>query len=114
MPTAIAFVPSPGPGPKDPRYFVTELRGRVRVVTNDRSVHTFAEGFFDFRPEKELPALEGESGLAGICLDPARGHVFVTFAYHDSTRTIRNGIVRFETNPRTFANAPRATTSLAG
>ena len=113
MPTAIAVVPSPGPGPKDPLYFVTELRGAVRVVTNDRSVHTFAERFFDLRPERELPAIEGESGLAGICLDPARGHVFVTFAYQDSAGTIRNGMVRFETTPRTFAVTPRATTSLS-
>jgi hypothetical protein len=27
-PTAIAFVPTPGNDPKDPLYFVTELRGR--------------------------------------------------------------------------------------
>ena len=114
MPTAIAVVPAPGPGTKDPLYFVTELRGRVRVVTNDRSVLTFAENFFQLRPEKELPAIEGETGLAGICLDPARGHVFVTFAYQDSAGVIRNGMVRFETTPRTFATAPRATTSLSG
>ena len=113
MPTAIAFVPSPGPGPKDPLYFVTELRGAVRVVTNDRSVHTFAENFFRFRPEKELPAIEGESGLGAICLDPVRGFVFVTFAYQDSAGIIRNGIVRFETVPRTFATRPTATTSLS-
>ena len=113
MPTAIAAVPSPGPGPKDPLYFVTELRGAVKVVTNDRSVHTFAEGFFRFRPDKELPAIEGESGLGAICLDPARGHVFVTFVYQDSAGTIRNGIVRFETTPGTFAITPRADTSLS-
>ena len=29
FPSAIAFVPNPGPGPKDPIYFVTELRGKV-------------------------------------------------------------------------------------
>jgi hypothetical protein len=28
-PTAIAFVPDPGDDPKDPLYFVTELRGKV-------------------------------------------------------------------------------------
>ena len=31
-PTAIAFVPHPGPDPKSPLYFVTELRGKVKVV----------------------------------------------------------------------------------
>ncbi|MCI0481371.1 MAG: hypothetical protein L0213_07270, partial [Candidatus Dadabacteria bacterium] len=50
FPTSIAFVPEPGSGPRDPLYFVTELRGRVKVVTNDRSVHTFAEDIFRFEP----------------------------------------------------------------
>lgn len=132
LPTAIAFVPRPGPGPKDPLYFVTELRGRVKVVTNDRSVHTFAEGFVRSEPLEELPNFAGETGLAGICLAPDQGYVFVTFAYRDSatrgdssgaagrprmasgraTRTrqaggvLRNDVVRFETAPGTFSLKP--------
>ena len=43
LPTAIAFVPDPGDKPGDPLYFVTELFGAVKVVTNDRSVFTFAD-----------------------------------------------------------------------
>ncbi|HKQ32091.1 MAG TPA: glucose dehydrogenase, partial [Thermodesulfobacteriota bacterium] len=50
FPSAIAFVPSPGKGPKDPLYFVLELRGKIKVVTNDRSIYTFAEDFFTFTP----------------------------------------------------------------
>ena len=111
LPTAIAVVPNPGSAPKDPLYFVTELRGAVKVVTNDRTVHTFAEGFVRFRPAKELPAIEGESGLAAICLDPARGYVFVTFVYQDSAGVMRNDIVRFATTPRTFALAPTGRTA---
>ncbi|HJX88208.1 MAG TPA: hypothetical protein VJ277_11660, partial [Gemmatimonadales bacterium] len=42
FPTAIAFVPRPGPGPKDPLYFVTEIGGTIKVVTNDRTVSNFA------------------------------------------------------------------------
>lgn len=106
FPTAIAFVPQPGPGPKDPLYFVTELRGRVKVVTNDRSVFTFAEDFFQLQPEKELPETEGETGLAGICLAPQFGYVFVTFAYQDSEGVLRNNIMRFEASPQTFALEP--------
>src|SRR5687768_12802598 len=49
-PTSIAFVPDPGEGPKDALYFVTELKGRVKVVTNDRSVYTFAENFYEIQP----------------------------------------------------------------
>jgi len=108
FPTSIAFVPNPGNGPKDPLYFVTELRGKVKVVTNDRSVYTFAEDFFKITPLKELPSFEGELGLAGICLDPENGYVFVTFAYQDSDNILRNNIMRFEAEPRTFSIKPKS------
>jgi glucose/arabinose dehydrogenase len=107
FPSAIAFVPNPGPRPEDPLYFVTELRGKVKVVTNDRSVHTFAENFFELTPAKELPEETGELGLAGIALEPERGWVFVSFVYQDKNKILRNNIVRFDSKPRTFA--PRAT-----
>ena len=63
FPSAIAFVPDPGKGPKDPLYFVLELRNGIKVVTNDRSVYTFAEDFINFTPPKELPDILGENGL---------------------------------------------------
>lgn len=111
FPSAIAFVPEPGDAPDDPLYFVTELRGTIKVVTTDRTVHTFAEGFFPLTPEKELPALEGEVGLAGLCLAPEQGYLFVTFAYQDAEGLLRNNIVRFETKPKAFALKPLAQTS---
>jgi glucose/arabinose dehydrogenase/mono/diheme cytochrome c family protein len=110
-PSAIAFIPNPGNGPKDPLYFVTELRGKVKVVTNDRTMYTFAENFFSTRPIKELPDIEGETGMAGICLEPKRGYVFVTFAYHDADSVLRNNVTRFQSTPRTFST--RATSRLA-
>ena len=106
FPTAIAFVPEPGPDPEDPLYFVTELRGQVKVITNDRSTYTFAENFFQLQPEQELPEVEGETGLAGICLAPEQGYVYVTFAYQDSEGVLRNSIVRFDSTPRTYSLAP--------
>src|SRR5215208_4372675 len=102
FPTAIAFVPEPGSDPKDPLYFVTELRGRIKVITNDRSTYTFAENFFQLQPEQELPEVEGETGLAGICLAPEQGYVFVTFAYQDPDGVLRNNVARFEAAPHTF------------
>ena len=108
FPTAIAFVPEPGPDPKDPLYFVTELRGQVKVVTNDRSIYTFAENFFQLQPEQELPEVEGETGLAGICLAPDQGYVFLTFAYQDSDGVLRNNVVRFESKPHTYSLKPTA------
>lgn len=110
LPTAIAFVPNPGPAPKDPLYFVTEVRGAVKVVTNDRTVYTFAENFFSLTPKEELPSGQGQVGLAGICLDPRHGYVFVTFAYQDQNNILRNNIVRFQSTPDTFSLEPSGQT----
>lgn len=106
FPTSIAFVPNPGNMPKDPLYFVAEIRGTVKVVTNDRSVFTFAEDFFKLTPRHELPSGSGEVGLAGLCLAPSEGFVFVTFAYQDADNILRNNIVRFESTPNTFSLVP--------
>ena len=108
FPTAIAFVPKPGQGPKDPLYFVTELRGAVKVVTNDRSVFTFAQDFFRLQPRHELPSGSGEMGLAGLCLAPSQGYVFVTFAYQDENSVLRNNVVRFQAPPNIFSVTPSA------
>ncbi len=108
FPTAIAFVPNPGGGPEDPLYFVTELRGTLKVVTNDRTVHIFAQDFFTLAVPEELPGLKGENGMAGLCLEPEHGYVFVTFAYQDENNVLRNNIVRFETTPGIFSTRPRA------
>lgn len=110
FPTAIAFVSHPGPAPDDPLYFVAELRGAIKVVTNDRTVHTFADDFFALRPSAELPSGGGEVGLAGLCLAPRQGYVFATFAYQDAGGILRNNIVRFESAPGTFGLAPIAQT----
>ena len=103
FPAQIVFVPDPGPAPGDPLYFVVELKGRIKVVTNDRGVHLFAEDI--------LPNPQGETmvqaGAAGICLDPASGHVFATFAYLDDGHVYRNGIARFESEPERFGLAAR-------
>jgi len=107
FPTSIAFIPDPGDSPKSPLYFVTELRGKVKVVSNDRTVFTFAEDFFTLRPKKgESRIIDQEVGMAGICLAPEHGYVFVTFSYHDSDNILRNNIVRFQSIPRTFSIVP--------
>lgn len=104
-PTAIAFVPAPGTAPNDPLFFVTELHGTVKVVTNDGSVQTFANGFSRF-----AQPIGEENGTAGICLDPTTGYVFVTYVHRDSAGVLRNGMVRFETRPGTFATTGQAPT----
>jgi hypothetical protein len=85
----------------------------VKVVTNDRTILTFAEGLSAANPVNELPDDAGEHGVAGLCLDPAHGYVFVTVAFEDSAGVLRNNIVRFETKPGTFATEPNAQLSFA-
>jgi mono/diheme cytochrome c family protein len=104
FPTAIAVVPDPGPDPGDPRYFITELQGTIKVVTNDRAVHVFAH--VPAPVDDTLPKAEAEVGLAGICLEPRHGYVFATYAYHDAAGVLRNAIVRYRTPPGRFGVRP--------
>lgn len=99
FPSHMVFVDKPGARPKDPLYFVLELRGKIKVVTNDRSVHTFAS---DVLPIPQRPNSFDQVGLTGICLEPERGYVFVSFAYLDPTQIYRNGMARYSTTPGTF------------
>lgn len=106
FPTSIAFIPNPGNSPEAPLYFVTELGGKIKVVTNDRTVLTFAEDFFTLRPKKgEVRIFDQEVGMAGNCLAPEHGYLFVTFSYHDSNDILRNNIVRFQSSPGPFSIA---------
>lgn len=113
LPSAIACVPQPGAAPQSPLYFVTELRGKVKVVTRDRTIHTFAEDFFRITPPKELPDGQGQMGMAAIALEPRRGLVFVSFTYHDTNGILRNSLVRFASRPGTFGLKAEATNSFA-
>jgi hypothetical protein len=51
--------------------------------------------------------------MAGVALDPARGYVFVSFVYEDQNRVLRNNIVRFESEPKTFGLKAKGMTSFA-
>lgn len=106
FPTSIAFVPEPGPGPKDPLYFVTELRGAIKVVTNDRTVHTFADDFFRLELPYELPNMRAEIGLGAVYLEPEHGYVFASFGYQDEKGNLHNDIIRFQSKPKTFSLTP--------
>ncbi len=77
LPVNVAFVPEPGPLPDDPAFYVTELYGTIRVVTNDGTVATYADNLLNFDPTGNFPG-SGEQGLAGIVVDPVSGDLFVT------------------------------------
>ena len=108
LPTSIAFVPEPGPDPKDPAFYVAELQGAVKVVTNDGSTLTFADGFFNLVISEGEFGSFAETGLAGICLAPEQGYVFVTYAYRHEDGSIRNSVGRFDTTPQTFDVRPES------
>ncbi len=104
MPTAIAIVPEPGRDPKSPRMFVAELRGSVKTVANDWTVSEFAR-IETFSPAAEWPDPSGEGGMAGLCLAPEQGYVFVTYTHRDQFGVLRNRISRFTAGSRSFEGA---------
>lgn len=108
FPVEIAFVPNPGNQPDDPLYYVSELRGTIKVVTRNRQVLTYAENVNSYRPPAELPSETAELGLAGICLDPQNGYLFATTIYYKD-RLLYNKIVRFEHETHQFALKPKKT-----
>lgn len=108
FPTAIAFVPEPGSDPKDPALFITELEGAVKVVSNDGTLQTFANGFFNRASDFTGGGAVAETGLVDICLAPDQGYVFVTYAYVHEDGLLRNAVGRFDTNPGTFSVQPES------
>lgn len=113
LPTAIAFLPNPGSGPKDPLYMVAELGGKVKVVTNDRSVFTYAKDFIPIFSNPDVRKIQDQFGVVGICLAPEQGYVFVTYAYRDEDGAIHNGIHLFEDAAGTYSLQPRSQRQIA-
>lgn len=101
MPTAVAMVPNPGTGPDDVAYFVAELRGSIKVVTNARVIHHFGEVTTAGRQDTTLGG-ESQHGLAGLCLAPEEGLLFATYTEPDSLGTLRNRIAKFRSTPITY------------
>jgi hypothetical protein len=77
LPVNLAFVPNPGPHPSDPLFYVNELYGTIKVVTNNFTVSDYATGLLNFNPTGNFPG-SGEQGLAGLAVDPESGDLFVT------------------------------------
>ncbi len=77
LPVQIALVPDPGNDPLDPFFYVTELYGDIKVVLRNGTVQTFATNLLNYNPFGTFPGA-GELGLAGVCVDPATGDLYVT------------------------------------
>jgi glucose/arabinose dehydrogenase len=85
LPVNIAFVPAAlhRTGPSDPLFYVTELYGSVRVVSNDYTVRTYAANLLNYNPVGPFPG-NGEQGLTGLVIDPVNGDLYVGMLYDDN------------------------------
>jgi glucose/arabinose dehydrogenase len=81
LPVNIAFNPLHGSqGPGEPYFYVMELYGNLKVVTNSGTVSTYATGLLNFNPIGGFPG-DGERGSTGVVVDPETGDLFVTMVY---------------------------------
>jgi len=110
LPVNIAFVPDPGSDPAAPRFYVTELYGTIRVVTNGGQVGAYATGLLNFDPSGAFPG-SGETGLSGISVDPASGDVFAALMYEPtpSTGQLYPKVVRFRSTDGGLTAASQTT-----
>jgi glucose/arabinose dehydrogenase len=110
LPVNLAFVPNPGPNPTDPFLYVTELYGKIKVVTRDRTVSDYASGLLNFNPTGAFPG-SGEQGLTGLAVDPATGDVYATMLYASAANASIHypKIVRFTSHDGGLSAASQTT-----
>ncbi len=96
MPVNIAFVPTPSADPNAPLYYVTELYGTIKVVTNAGDVSDYATSLLNFSPTGAFPG-SGEQGVSGLAIDPVTGDLFAGMLY-DAGGPHYPKVVRFSSN----------------
>ena len=94
LPVNIAFVRDPKKDRGAPLFYVSELYGKIKVVTNEFKVSVFAEKLLNYEPDFRMPGT-GESGLTGIAAHE-KGDVFASMIYKDKEK-FKNKVVRFTT-----------------
>ena len=100
LPVNIAFVPNPGSDPTDVFFYVTELYGQIMAVTRNGTVGVYASNLLNYPPTGVFPG-SGESGVAGICVEPVTGDLFVTMLYavtSGNPSALRPQVVRMHSN----------------
>lgn len=103
FPVDIVFVPEPGPSSDDVRFYVAELYGAIKAVTNDGDVVVFADDFTNL----ELPTSKFEEyGIGGLCLAPEEGYMFVVWNEPYDGYQRFNYITRFRVTPGVFGTQP--------
>jgi len=109
LPVNLAFVPNPRKEKESPLFYVTELYGRIKVVTNEFKVLVFADNLLNYQPDFKIPGT-GESGVIGIAVHES-GDVFASMLYKDG-EAFKNKVVRFST--KDGLKAEKAETILDG
>jgi glucose/arabinose dehydrogenase len=94
LPVNLAFVPKPKKDKGTPLFYVTELYGRIKVVTNELEASVFADNLLNYEPDFKMPGT-GESGVMGIAVHE-KGDVFASMLYKDG-KAFKNKAVRFTT-----------------
>ncbi|MEO0336321.1 MAG: PQQ-dependent sugar dehydrogenase, partial [Pseudomonadota bacterium] len=84
----MAFFSQPGDKPSDAKAIVTELRGKIQLITNDGQVTEIRTDEEIMQPEKELPDFDGENGQIGACLSPDEKFLFTTGVYMEGWKKL--------------------------
>src|SRR5690606_38395406 len=91
-----------------PAYFVAELLGTIKVVTNSRAVHVFGGVPTWGQQDQDLEG-DSQQGLAGLCLAPDQGLVFATYTEPDALGVLRNHVAKLTSDPETYSLEAHAT-----
>ena len=86
LPMTIVMVPNPGNDPGDPFMYVSELYGKIKVVTRSGAVSDYVTGMLNFDPTGNFPG-SGEQGVGGMAIDPVSGDLFASMVYEDTAST---------------------------
>ena len=95
LPVNIVFNPIPTDNPEAPLFYVTELYGNIKVVTNNGNISEYATDILNFNPIGNFPG-SGEVGLTGLAIDPVSGDLFVSMLYDDNG--LQPQIIRFQSS----------------
>lgn len=109
LPVNLAFAPKPSQEKRAPLFYLTELYGKIKVVTNQFEVFVFADNLLNYQPDYKMPGT-GESGVTGIVVHDS-GDVFASMLYEDEGK-FKNKVVKFITSDG--LKAQRAETILDG
>ncbi len=100
LPVNLVLAPDAASDPTAAFLYVTELYGRVRVLTMDGTVSVYEDGLLNFDPGSEPFPGAGSTGVTGIVVEPESGDLFVGFVYLDQADGIvKNRVVRLESSP---------------